>query len=110
MRFGVKIDTNINVTIIIELSDYTEHLTDLIDAMMWNSDIYFDITRLIQKGVNCILKKEDIENWTVTNRQIIALREDEFADYQLYIDTDFDKYTVYKVHFDLEEIERDCRN
>lgn len=107
MRYAIKIDTtNPEALILIELSDYSECFTELIDAIMWNSDMYFDITKLIRKGIDCIVKREGI-SYMVVNRQIVALREDEFADYQLYIDPNFDSYAIHKVHFDLEEIKCD---
>lgn len=107
MRYAIKIDTtNPEASILIELGDYTECFTDLINTIMWDSDMYFDIIKLIRKGVDHIVKREGI-SYMVVNRQIVALREDEFADYQLYIEPDFDRYTIYKVHFDLEEIKCD---
>lgn len=108
MRYGMKIQlANRNQEwhqILIEVYDYSDNYLNTVNMVFVEPELMRDVKKLIYRGINTILKKEGVSKWHIDNIEIVSMKEDEFFDYQLYVDLDHNEVGVSKIKFDLEQI------
>ena len=108
MRYGMKIQlSNRNQDwhqILIEVYDYSDNYLNTVNMVFVEPELMRDVKELIYRGINTILKKEGVSKWHIDNIEIVSMKEDEFFDYQLYVDLDHNEVGVSKIKFDLEQI------
>ena len=109
MRYGMKIQlVNRNQewhNLLIEVYDYSPNYTNTVNMLFRRPELMWDVKKLIDKGIDAILKKEGLlKGWRFDEVEIMQLDEDEIFDYQLYFDLERDEVGVSKIKYDLEKI------
>lgn len=109
MRYGIRLQlVNKNqeeYNMGIELYDYSRNYLNTVNMIYFKPELMCDIKKLIVKGIDIILRKEEKSQWYIDKFDITSMEEDEMFDYQLYVDLDRNEVHVNKIKFDLEEVE-----